>query len=75
MYMHRLATRRWRLIAGLQTDCRAAFIGARFNPMMRFFCDQIVETREALRQVLAIYSANGSIKPSPLPASGRGLGD
>ena len=52
-YMHRLATKRRRMIVGLQTDCRAAFIGSRLNPMLRLCFDQIVESCEALLQVLS----------------------
>ena len=58
-YMHRLTIRRKRLIIGLQTDCRAAFISSRLNPMLRLSFDHIVESREALLQVLMTWRENG----------------
>ena len=58
-YMHRLTIKRKRLIIGLQTDCRAAFIGSRLNPMLRLSFDHIVESREALLQVLVNWRENG----------------
>jgi hypothetical protein len=35
-----------RYIIGLQTDTRAAFIGAKLNPMLRLCFDRIVDTEK-----------------------------
>jgi nucleoside 2-deoxyribosyltransferase len=66
-YMHRLTTKRKRLIIGLQTDCRAAFIGSRLNPMLRLSFDQIIETREALLKVLVAYRENSGTGQVAVP--------
>ena len=71
-YMHRLTTKRKRLIIGLQTDCRAAFIGSRLNPTLRLSFDQIVESREALLQVLVTWRENGGCtEHAATPDGGR----
>ena len=57
-YMHRLMKKRRRLIIGLQTDCRAAFIGSKLNPMLRLSFDRIVETPEALLKALMTWREN-----------------
>lgn len=64
-YMHRLMAKRPRLIIGLQTDCRAAFIGSRLNPMLRLAFDTIVETREALLEALTAWRENVRIGEAP----------
>jgi nucleoside 2-deoxyribosyltransferase len=46
-----------RLLIGLHTDTRAAFIGSRLNPMVRVALDYIVDDEEALLRVL---SGNGA---------------
>jgi len=51
-YGHRLATQRGRLIIGLHTDCRAAFIGAKLNPMLLGAIDVIVDDRGSLLRAL-----------------------
>jgi nucleoside 2-deoxyribosyltransferase len=42
-----------KLLVGLHTDTRAAFIGGRLNPMVRVPLDNIVDDEEALLRVLA----------------------
>ena len=42
-----------RLLVGLHTDTRAAFIGGRLNPMVRVPLDCVVDDEETLLQVLA----------------------
>jgi hypothetical protein len=44
---------RGKLLLGLHTDTRAAFIGSRLNPMVRVALDRIVDDEEALSRVLA----------------------
>jgi nucleoside 2-deoxyribosyltransferase len=45
-----------KLLIGLHSDTRAAFIGSRLNPMVRVALDSIVDDEEALLRVL---SGNG----------------
>jgi nucleoside 2-deoxyribosyltransferase len=52
-YAHRLASGCERLIVGLQTDCRAAFLGAQLNPMLVGALDVVVDSRDALLETLA----------------------
>ena len=52
-YTDRLLRDRKRLIIGLHTDLRAAFIKSKLNPMLKLCFDQLVDTREALFQSLA----------------------
>jgi hypothetical protein len=42
-----------KLLVGLHTDTRAAFIGGRLNPMVRVPLDRVVDEEEALLRVLA----------------------
>ena len=49
---HRLATGCERLIVGLHTDCRAAFIGSKLNPMLLGALDLVVGDRDALLKAL-----------------------
>ena len=44
-----------KLLIGLHTDTRAAFVGARLNPMLRVPLDYIVDDEQSLLQVLAAY--------------------
>ena len=46
-----------KLLLGLHTDTRAAFIGSRLNPMVRVALDHIFDDEEALLRVL---SGNGA---------------
>ena len=42
-----------KLLVGLHTDTRAAFIGGRLNPMVRVPLDYIVDDEETLLRLLA----------------------
>jgi nucleoside 2-deoxyribosyltransferase len=46
-----------RLLVGLHTDTRAAFVGARLNPMVRVPLDYVVEDEETLLRVLAEHES------------------
>ncbi len=41
-----------RLLVGLQTDARAAFLGSKLNPMLRVPLDRIAESEDALVRTL-----------------------
>lgn len=55
---HRLATGCARLIIGLHTDCRAAFLGAKLNPMLVGALDAVVEDRAALLEALVAWTGD-----------------
>jgi nucleoside 2-deoxyribosyltransferase len=55
-HAHRLATGCDRLIIGLHTDCRAAFLGSKLNPMLLGALDAVVEDRRALLQALEAHA-------------------
>ena len=44
-----------KLLLGLHTDTRAAFVGARLNPMVRVPLDYVVDDEQTLLEVLAGY--------------------
>jgi nucleoside 2-deoxyribosyltransferase len=44
-----------KLLLGLHTDTRAAFVGARINPMVRVPLDYVVDDEQTLFEVLAGY--------------------
>ena len=44
-----------KLLAGLQTDSRAAFVGSKLNPMLRVPLERVVESEDELLQVLENY--------------------
>jgi hypothetical protein len=44
-----------KLLVGLHTDTRAAFIGGRLNPIVRAPLDYVVDDEEKLLRVLARY--------------------
>lgn len=44
-----------KLLVGLHTDTRAAFIGSRLNPMVRVALDYIADDEEALLRLLSGY--------------------
>ena len=54
-YAHREMTQQRRLIVGLHTDARAAFMGSKLNPMVRVPIDYIAEQTEDLLRFLAEY--------------------
>jgi hypothetical protein len=47
-----------KLIVGLHTDARAAFVGARLNPMVRVPLDYVVDDEETLLRVLAEHRSS-----------------
>ena len=48
-----------KLLVGLHTDTRAAFIGGRLNPMVRVPLDYIVDDQETLLRLLAEQGSGG----------------
>ena len=44
-----------KLLAGLQTDSRAAFVGSKLNPMLRVPLERVVEAEDELLKVLEDY--------------------
>ena len=52
-YCQKYLQRGEKLLIGLHTDIRAAFIGSRLNPMVGVALDYIVDGEEALLQVLS----------------------
>lgn len=64
---HRLATGRERLIIGLHSDCRAAFLAAKLNPMVIGALDTVVDSREALLAALATRTQPASVATSSRP--------
>ena len=44
-----------RLLVGLQTDSRAAFVSSKLNPMLRVPLERVVESEDELLQVLEDY--------------------
>jgi nucleoside 2-deoxyribosyltransferase len=52
-YQHRELTGKPKVIIGFHSDCRAAFLGARLNPMLRVCFDHIVENKAQLFQCLS----------------------
>jgi nucleoside 2-deoxyribosyltransferase len=63
-YTHRMLTGCDRFIVGLHTDCRAAFMGSRLNPMLGMAIDVMVESGKDLMVVLKkreeVQRAHGS---------------
>ena len=51
-YAHTHLTGRQKLLVGLHTDVRAAFVGAKLNPMLRVPLDHVAESEEALVALL-----------------------
>ena len=47
-YAHTHLTGRQKLLVGLHTDVRAAFLGAKLNPMLRVPLDHVAESEDAL---------------------------
>jgi nucleoside 2-deoxyribosyltransferase len=48
-----------KLLIGLHTDTRAAFVGARLNPMVRVPLDYVVDDEQSLLELLAGYETGG----------------
>jgi nucleoside 2-deoxyribosyltransferase len=47
-YAQKYFNKKERILVGLQTDCRAAFIGAKLNPMLKIPLDYIANNEEEL---------------------------
>ncbi len=54
-HAHRVLTGSDKLIVGLHTDERSAFVGSKLNPMVGVPLDQVVEDEEALLGTLESY--------------------
>jgi hypothetical protein len=54
-YTDRLLNEKPRIIVGLQTDNRAAFLGSKLNPILLMAIDFIAESRDQLETYLASY--------------------
>lgn len=50
-----------KLLVGLQTDSRAAFLGSKLNPMIYVPLDYIASDEETLLQALRQYDATGTV--------------
>jgi nucleoside 2-deoxyribosyltransferase len=46
-----------KILVGLHTDTRAAFIGGRLNPMVRVPLDCVVDDEETLLRLLAVHES------------------
>jgi nucleoside 2-deoxyribosyltransferase len=51
-YCHKTLQRPHKRLIGLQTDVRAAFLGAKLNPMVRVPLEYVADTEEALLEAL-----------------------
>ncbi len=56
-HTHRRLSNVEKLLVGLHTDTRAAFLGSKLNPMVRVTLDRIVEDGGSLMEVLDEYRA------------------
>lgn len=59
-YTHKILLSPDRLLIGLHTDSRAAFIGSKLNPMIRIPLDYVATTESQLLQALVEYCGSGS---------------
>ena len=50
-----------KLLIGLQTDARAAFLGSKLNPMLRIPLEYVAETEDDLLRVLTTYRDTGAV--------------
>ena len=48
-----------RLLVGLQTDSRAAFVGSKLNPMLRVPLEHVVESEDELLKALEDHESTG----------------
>ena len=60
-YCHRELQGCKRLLLGLQTDSRAAFLGAKLNPMIRVPLDAVAQDEETMMRLLEEYRATGKL--------------
>ena len=54
-----------KLLVGLHTDVRAAFLGSKVNPLIRGALDVIVSTEGALLDLLLAHAAQGAASSPP----------
>jgi predicted amidohydrolase/nucleoside 2-deoxyribosyltransferase len=59
VYYQKFLTNPVKLLVGLHTDTRAAFIGARLNPMVRILLDYVADDVETLQRLLAEHRSSG----------------
>ena len=50
-----------KLLIGLQTDVRAAFLGAKLNPMLNVFLDYVTDSESELLSILTRYADTGRL--------------
>ncbi len=60
-HAHKEVTGGGKLIVGLHTDERSAFVGSKFNPMVGVPLDHVAEDEESLLRALEGYRASGRI--------------
>jgi hypothetical protein len=52
-----------KLLIGLHTDTRAAFIGSRLNPMVRVPLDYVVDDVKTLLWILSRHEQGAQVRP------------
>jgi nucleoside 2-deoxyribosyltransferase len=70
-HAHRVLTGSDKLIVGLHTDERSAFVGSKLNPMVGVPLDHVVEDEESLLRALEGYRASGRDPAGSLRWSSR----
>jgi hypothetical protein len=70
-YAHRELTGRDKLIVGLHTDTRSAFVGSKLNPMVGVPLDYVVEDEETVLRALEDYRASARDPAGSLRWSSR----
>jgi nucleoside 2-deoxyribosyltransferase len=60
-YCQKELQNRKKLLVGLQTDQRAAFLGSKLNPMLRVPLEYVAPDEETLLHVLQQYDATGTL--------------
>lgn len=70
-HTHRRLTGARRLLVGLHTDDRAAFLTSKLNPMLRGPLDLVAEDKEALTEALKEYRTGRDVRPPAAPQSSR----
>lgn len=58
-YAYKTLRKDEKLVVGLHTDSRAAFMDSKLNPMVRLPLTQVAEDERALLQILENYRATG----------------
>lgn len=62
-YAHKRQAKAPKLLLGLHTDARAAFLRAKLNPMLALAFDQIYESQEELLSSLSVLLLRGISSP------------